>query len=185
MSSGIDFAHAQEFVAEANKLSVAGFTDNSKAVDVLTTIINGYGLEVEDAARISDILVNTQNKGKVTVDQLAGSMGNVIPTANLFNVSLDNIATSYAIMTSQGISCEVATTQLNAMMNELGDSGSQVAGILQEKTGKSFAQLMDEGWSLGDVLKLVEQYANENGIAFNDLWSSSESMKGGVALLNE
>ncbi len=185
MSSGIDFAHAQEFVAEANKLSVAGFTDNTKAVDVLTTIINGYGLEMEDAARISDMLINVQNKGKVTVDQLASSMGNVIPTANLYSVNLENIGTAYAIMTSQGISAEVATTQMNAMMNELGDSGSQVAGILMEKTGKSFKQLMDEGWSLGDVLKLVEQYANENGIAFNDLWSSAEAMKGGAALLNE
>ena len=185
MSSGIDFANSQQFVNDANKLAVGGFTDVGKAVDVLTTIINAYGLEAEDSARISDILINVQNKGKVTVDQLASAMGNVIPTANLFGVNLENIGTAYAIMTSQGITAEVATTQINSTLNELGDSGSQVAGILQEKTGKSFKQLMDEGYSLGDVLKIVEQYANENGIAFNDLWSSQEAMKGSTAMLNE
>lgn len=185
MSSGIDFASSQEFVNDANKLAVGGFTDVTKAVDVLTTIINAYGLEAEDSARISDILINVQNKGKVTVDQLASAMGNVIPTANLFGVNLENIGTAYAIMTSQGISAEVATTQINATLNELGSSGSKTSDILMEKTGKSFKQLMDEGYSLGDVLKLVEQYANENGIAFNDLWSSSEAMKGSAALLNE
>mgnify|MGYP000822251614 CR=1 FL=1 len=185
MSSGIDFANSQEFVNNANKLAVGGFTDVTKAVDVLTTIINAYGLEAEDSAKISDILINVQNKGKVTVDQLASSMGNVIPTANLFSVNLENVGTAYAIMTSQGITAEVATTQINSTLNELGDSGSQVAGILMEKTGKSFKQLMDEGYSLGDVLKIIQQYANENGIAFNDLWSSQEAMKGSTALLNE
>ena len=185
MSSGIDFANSQQFVNDANKLAVGGFTDVGKAVDVLTTIINAYGLEAEDSARISDVLINVQNKGKVTVDQLASAMGNVIPTANLFGVNLENIGTAYAIMTSQGISAEVATTQINSTLNELGDSSSQVAGILQEKTGKSFKQLMDEGYSLGDVLKIVEQYAQENGIAFNDLWSSQEAMKGSTAMLNE
>lgn len=185
MSSGIDFASSQEFVNDANKLAVGGFTDVTKAVDVLTTIINAYGLEAEDSARISDILINVQNKGKVTVDQLASAMGNVIPTANLFGVNLENIGTAYAIMTSQGISAEIATTQINATLNELGSSGSKTSDILMEKTGKSFKQLMDEGYSLGDVLKIVEQYANENGIAFNDLWSSSEAMKGSAALLNE
>lgn len=185
MSSGIDFASSQEFVNNANKLAVGGFTDVTKAVDVLTTIINAYGLEAEDSARISDILINVQNKGKVTVDQLASAMGNVIPTANLFGVNLENIGTAYAIMTSQGISAEVATTQINATLNELGSSGSKTSDILMEKTGKSFKQLMDEGYSLGDVLKLVQQYCNENGIAFNDLWSSTEAMKGSAALLNE
>ena len=48
------------------KLAKGGFTDGAKAVDVLTTAINAYGLEASDATRVSDLLITTQNLGKTT-----------------------------------------------------------------------------------------------------------------------
>ena len=42
------------------------------------------------------MLVQTQNKGKVTVGELASSMGKIIPTANASNVSLEQLCAGYA-----------------------------------------------------------------------------------------
>lgn len=172
------------FVESAVKLAKAGFTETSTAVDTLTTVVNAYGYSAEDAAMISDKLVQTQNKGKTTVDELAQSMGNVIPTASAYNVSLDNLCSAYVVMTKQGINTANATTAINGMLTELADSGSGVAKILQEKTGKSFGQLMAEGRSLGDVMENLNQSVDGDSEAFANLWGNVRASKGALALAN-
>ena len=62
------------------------------------------------------MLVQTQNKGKVTVGELASSMGKIIPTANASNVSLEQLCAGYAIMTSKGIAAAETTTYMNSML---------------------------------------------------------------------
>ena len=52
---------------------------------------------------MADMLIMTQNLGKTTVDELASSMGKVIPTAKSLNVDLDELCGSYAVMTANGI----------------------------------------------------------------------------------
>ena len=88
ISAGVDQKEAIQFTTDAMKLAKGGFTDGAKAVDVLTTAINAYGLEASDATRVSDLLITTQNLGKTTVDELASSMGTVIPVANASNFSI-------------------------------------------------------------------------------------------------
>lgn len=65
ISAGVDAADAVDFTRQAVMLAKGGFTDTATAVDVMTTAINAYGLESEDAGRISDMLINTQNLGRI------------------------------------------------------------------------------------------------------------------------
>ena len=48
----------------------------------------------------------------------------------------------------------------------------------------SFQECMQSGMSLADVLQVTKQYADENGIAYNELWSSAEAGKAGLSILN-
>lgn len=185
ISAGVDYADTVYFLDDANKLAVGGFTDLTKATDVLTTIQNAYGLSTEDTARISDVLIQTQNKGKTTVDELASAMGRVIPTAKANGVSIEQLGASYAIMTAEGIQTAEATTYMNSMFNELGKGGTKVSEVLKEMSGKSFPELMKEGKSVGDVLQILKNYADENNIAFTDLFGSAEAGKAALALLGE
>ena len=120
---------------------------------------------------------------KVTVDELASSMGKVIPTANAYGVNLDQLCTYLAESTSQGIACAEATTYINSAFNELGDSGSTVGGILKEKTGKTFKELMESGMNLSDIMLILNQAAQEQGIQFSELWGSAEAGKAGLSIL--
>ena len=172
------------FVEDAVKLAKSGFTETATAVDTLTTVINAYGYKAEDAQMISDRLVQTQNKGKTTVDELAQSMGNVIPTAAAYNVNLDNLCSSYVILTKQGINTANATTAINGMLTELADEGSDVAEVLRDKTGKSFGQLMAEGKSLGDVIEILNASVDGNSEAFANLWGNVRASKGALAIAN-
>lgn len=184
ISAGIDEADAVNFTAEALKLAEGGFTDAATAVDVMTTALNSYGLSAEDASQISDYLITTQNLGKTTVDELASSLGKVIPVASAYGVEMDNLSANMAILTKNGIATAEATTYTKAMLNELGDSGSTVSAVLQEQTGKSFAELTEEGSSLGDVMQILGDSVNGDSGAFNELWSSSEAGIGALSLLS-
>ena len=131
ISAGQKTGDAVNFVSNATKLAKAGFAESGDALDILTTIMNAYGLEAEKVTDVSDMLIQTQNLGKTTVAELASAMGKVIPTANSMNVGLDNLTASYTILTAKGIATAEATTYTNSMLNELGDSGTTVGGILK------------------------------------------------------
>lgn len=185
ISAGIDAADAVDFTAKAVKLAKGGFTDTATAVDVMTTAINAYGLEAEDADRISDMLINTQNLGKTTVDELASSMGAVIPTANAQNVSLEQLSTGYAVLTKNGIATSEAGTYMKAMFGELGKSGSQTDKILREKLGKSFAELSAEGMNTGEILNVLKDEAEGSGQSLSDLFGSSEAGAAALTLIKD
>lgn len=185
ISAGQSTGDAVNFVSNATNLARAGFAETGDALDILTTILNAYGLEAGKVTDVSDMLIQTQNKGKTTVAELSSSMGKIIPTANSMNVSLDQVCAGYAIMTSKGIATAESTTYMNSMLNELGKSSTKVGGILKDKTGKSFQELMADGNSLGDVLQILQDYSKESGIAFNELWGSAEAGKAGITLLSD
>lgn len=184
LSASVPVEKLGGFIETSANLAKVGFTDTATAVDVMTTAINAYGMETEDADKIANNLVRTQNLGKTTVNELASSMGKIIPTASSMNVDLDNLCTTYVSLTKQGIATAEATTYANSMMNEMGDSGTTVGGILKDVTGKSFQELMADGNSLGDVLAILQNYANDTGTNFNELWGSSEAGKAAIAILN-
>lgn len=185
ISAGQDTADAVNFVSNATSLAKAGFTDTGSAIDVLTTIMNAYGLEADKVESVSNMLIQTQNKGKTTVAELSSSMGKIIPTANSMGVGLDQLCAGYSIMTAKGIATAESTTYMNSMLNELGKGGTKVSEALKNKTGKSFQELMADGNSLGDVLQIVKDYADETGVGFNDLWGSAEAGKAGLTLLSD
>ena len=184
ISASVDTASAVEFTGTATKLAAGGFTAAATAVDVLTTALNAYGLEAGEAENISDMLITTQNLGKTSVDELASSVGKVIPLAAAYGVEMDNLSAAYAELTKGGIATAEAGTYLKSMLNELGDSGSTVSATLIEKTGYSFAQLTKQGRSLGDVMAILGESVNGDAGAFNELWSSSEAGIGALSLYN-
>ena len=181
LSSGVSESNIQDFTEKMIKLSKGGFTSVTTATDLTTTALNAYGLEITETDHLMDVFINTQNRGKTTVDQLASSMGQVIPIASSLGVNIDQLGASYAILTANGISTSESGTKLKAMFEELGDSGSDVSEILIEQTGKSFKELTAEGKSTGDVLDILKQYADNAGIGLNELFGSSEA--GSAALI--
>lgn len=189
MSAGIpvteDMGTALAAVQTAAKLSVGGFTSSSTAMSGLTTAINAYGLSADDASRIADEFILVQNKGVTTVDELASNMGRAISTGSAYGVNLENLNAAYISLTKGGISTAESTTYLSSMMNELGDSGSDVGKVLQEKTGMSFSQLMDNGYSLADVLDILMASVDGDSSALMNLWGSAEAGKAANAILTQ
>ena len=184
LSASVETKDVMSFLGDATGLAKAGFLETADAVDVLTTIINAYGYSASDANNIANQLIQTQNDGKTTVNELAQAMGQVIPTASALNIPLEQLNAAYVSLTKQGINTANSTTYLNGMFTELADGGSTVSEILQNKTGKTFGQLMKDGYTLGDVMQILNDSVNGDSEAFLNLWGNTRAGKGALALLN-
>ncbi|MDU6876313.1 MAG: phage tail tape measure protein [Clostridium sp.] len=185
ISAGQSTGDAVKFVTESTKLAKAGFAEAGQSLDLLTTIMNSYELEASEVNRVSDILINTQNVGKVTVGELSADMGKLIPTAKSTSVNLEQVATGYALMTSKGIKSAESTTYMNSMLNELSKSGTKVSDSIKSLTGKSFQELMASGKSVGDVLSILDKNAKANGKSLADMFGSSEAAKAAMILVTD
>lgn len=183
ISAGTDTSRAAEVVSTATKSSIAGFTDTATAIDGLTTIVNSYGDKVKDATEVSDIFLTVQNLGKTSFGELSASIGKVATNASNYNVSVQDLGTAYIQLTKRGIQTSEATTYTNSMLKELGKSSSNLSQILKKKTGKSFAELMESGKSLGDVLGIIYDSVGQDNTAFINLFSSQEAATGAVTML--
>ena len=185
LSSGIDQSKVTEFTKSAVKLTKAGFTDMATVVDATTTALNAYGDAAYDVGKIHDIFVKTQDKGKITVDELGKNIGRVIPLAAAAGVNLDQLGASYAMLTAKGQNARIATTNLNSMIAELSSTGSRADKVLRGATGKSFSELTKSGTSLGDVLGILNENATKSGLALNDMFGNTSAGQAAMSLFSE
>jgi len=112
LSASIEPAKAIEFLGAAAKSAKAGVTETKVAVDALTTVINAYGLEAEAATEVSDDMFAVVKRGKLTYEELATSLGTVVPVASTVGVKFKDVGAAVATLTRQGIPASKATMQL-------------------------------------------------------------------------
>lgn len=195
LSAGVpvteDMAGATSFLESNAKLAKAGFTDLSSAIDVSTSILNAYHMDLDETDKVHKILMQTQNKGKTTIAELSSAMSNVTPTAAAMNVQFEQVGASLATMTAQGVPTAQATTQLNQLFAELGKDGTKANKALQDATegtkyaGKSFQDLMADGVPLSDVLNLINDNAQSNGQSMLDMFSSIDAGKAALTMCGD
>lgn len=186
-----DMSEALGVLEGSTKLAKAGFTDIDTALSATAKTINAYGMAVSEADKIQGILIQTQNKGITTVGELGAHLSQVTPTAAAFAVSFENVGAALATMTAQGTNTAQATTQLNSLIAELGKKGTVAQKNLtaaakgSKYAGKSFKEMMENGADLGDVLKLMDDYAKKNGVSLVDMFSSIEAGKAALSVATQ
>lgn len=185
LSASVDEKSAVDFTQSAVKLAKGGFTETATAVDVLTTAINAYNLKADDAVRISDVLITTQNLGKTTVGELASSMGQTIPIANSAGTAIEDLAAQYAVMTKNGVATAESGTQIKAMLNELSAAGTNVSDTLKKLTGKSFEELQKSGMNTAEILNILKTNAEASGQKLSDMFGSVEAGAAALTIVKD
>ena len=184
LSSGIDTSKVVDFTKSATKLTKAGFTDMGTVIDATTTALNAYGDQAFEVSKIHDIFVKTQDKGKITVDELGKSMGRVIPVAAAAGVNLDQLGASYSILTANGIPVAETTTSIRGMLSELSQTGTKADKALRQKTGKGFKDLTKDGKNLGEVLGILKDVASSSGLELGDMFGNINAQSAANTLNN-
>jgi TP901 family phage tail tape measure protein len=180
ISSGIlDANDAVEVLDGAVRLSVGGLAELSETVDVLTSIINAYGMSSRDVTEINDILFTTVRRGKTTIPLLANSLGNIIPIAAQTGVSLQEVSASVGALTLAGIDTRTAGIYVRQMLNSM-IKPSQAAndlvkqlniGLEDQKFAFNAVALEQRGFRgmLEDVMKATEGNVTQLGVLFDNV----------------
>ena len=197
-SASVPVGNLGDMIESSAKLATAGFTDVDTALSATAKTMNAYGMMSDDVAEtqrnmeeVQRILIQTQNKGITTVGELGAALANVTPTAAAAGVGFDQVGAALALMTAQGTPTAQATTQLRSAIAELEKSGTKASDALvaaaegSEYAGMSFVEMMANGATLGDVMGMLQDYADETGVSMLDLWSSIEGGNAAMSIAKD
>lgn len=147
MSASVETGDAVEFLDTAVKAAVGGFTDNATAVDGLTSVLNSYGMEASNVESIANQMLITQNLGKTTFGELASSIGQVTPIAASLGITTEELFSSLAATTAQGLGTSESITALKAAMSNIIKPSNEAAEAA-EALGIDFSvsALQSKGW---------------------------------------
>lgn len=125
VSAGYDGEEGLKLLEISSKAAVAGVTDTRTAADGLTTVLNAWGLSVDYANKVADVMFKSVERGKTTFSELASSVAQVAPLAASSNIELEQIFAALQTITKQGTPTAQAMTQIRSsiinMNNVLGD----------------------------------------------------------------
>jgi len=118
-SSGIEASRAIDVLETAAKASTAGLGDTQVVTDALTSALNAYAKSGLTAKQATAVLINTVKLGKAEADELAGSIGRVVPVAAQLGVGFEEVGAAIAAMTLTGLSADEAVTALRGVLTTI------------------------------------------------------------------
>ncbi len=130
-SSGFAGQQAMDILTVSAKASAAGLGETKVVADAVTSTLNAYKMGAGDAAKVTDVLIQSVKEGKGEPAALAGALGRVLPIAAAAGVSFEQVAASLATMTRTGLSAEEAATALRGTIGALEAPGKQAQGALE------------------------------------------------------
>ncbi|WP_309245189.1 phage tail tape measure protein [Clostridium sp. CF012] len=142
------------------KLAKAGFTDSNSALKVLMATMNVYGLKGSEAmGKIADKMLVVQNKGVITVAEMAESLGSVTPVAQAVGVSIDELDAGIIALTKNGIKADEASVQLKGMFTSI-IKPSKEASEYAKELGLNFSA---SGLKSKGFVKFMEDVKQKTG----------------------
>lgn len=112
-------------------------------------------------------------------------MSQVTPIASALGVDFEDVGAALATLTAQGVSTNVAATNMKALFNELSKEGSAASDTFQQIAGKSFPQFIAEGNNVNDALGLMYDHAQDSGLSINNLFGSLQAGQAALLLTGE
>lgn len=208
VSSGFDANESIRILRKSALAASAGLTTTETATKAVAAALNSYELPASRAGQVSDQLFETVNRGVLTFDELASTIGDVLPFASQLGVGLDQLGAAVSTMTKAGLSAPETMTRikntlvtllkpgkdLSKTLKEMGMSGEELVrrkglqGALEailattDGTKESVAKLFPNIRALGGVLSLT---GNRAGSAREDLEAFSSTAGATARVLAE
>jgi hypothetical protein len=121
VSAGYDGAKGLELLAVAAKAATAGVTTTEVAADGITTVLNAFKLEAQEAEAVADAMFQTVKLGKTTFEQLSSTLSTAAPLAAATGFSYQELLAAVASLTKQGVPTAQAMTQVRSALEAVGD----------------------------------------------------------------
>lgn len=119
VSAGVDYTKSVEFVAAAERLSVAGLANLGDTTKALVSTLNAYGASTDEATKYSDIMFQTVKLGQTTLGELSTQLAKVTGLAANSGVPFETLSAAVAALTVAGLPTEQALTGIKAALQNI------------------------------------------------------------------
>lgn len=139
--AGFSTREMQDSLAAVSELATASGSTIAESVDLITGAVGAFQLQASEAARISDLLVSSLNRSKLTVTQVAQAIQYVGATAYESNISLNELVAAAGAIANAGVRSG----------STIGTGMRQFLVDLQDPTKKLSEELTKLGLTQADV----------------------------------
>lgn len=181
ISAAVDTADATDLVTRAAKAAKAGVSDVTTVINGSTSIINGWKLEGEDANRVFDKLLKTQQMGKTSIGELSQTIGQVAGLAPQLNVSIDEVLATVGALTQSGYQTSSVMSGLKGVLSAILKPTSE-AQEQAKALGLEFNSAALQAKGLTGFLADVQEKTNGDADALAKLFGSVEGLSAVMAL---
>lgn len=182
ISAGVAADKAGEFMEVAAKNAVAGFNSTEESVRGLTTVMNAYGLGVEEAMGISDAMFTANKLGVTTSRELGASLGTVVSMAAKTGVSYRELMAATVALTKAGVSTSEGMTGLRAILASI-IAPSEGAAKVAKDLGIQWDVSLVQSQGLRGAVEVLGEALRKGGVeAINALIPRVEGVAKAMAL---
>lgn len=161
-SAGFHGAAGLQVLQAAAEGAKVGNADLGTVAKGLTTLLTDYASKNYTAAQATNGMIATVAAGKMHMQDLAGSMGTLLPLASSLGVSFPQVAGALAVMTNAGMSAQRASMNLANAIRSL-SAPSATAQTAMQSVGLSAQQLKDtlSTQGLTGAIQLIEDHVGK------------------------
>ena len=136
--------------------------DLSTVAFALTGVLHDYGMNSDQAASAMDGLIATVANGKVHLQDLSRSLGQVLPIAAELHVSFPSVAGAISMMTNATVTAQRAAMEIANMLRNLG-APSKVAVAAMKSVGLTADQVKQSlaTGGIAGALTLIEDHVGK------------------------
>lgn len=188
-SSGLSASTAMDALEMSAQASALGLGDTATVADAVSSAINAYGEANLSARDATNALINAVKMGKMKPEELAGSIGKVIPIASAMGVTFQEVVGDMASLTQIGLSSAIASTALRATLMAIVHPTKDAEAALASMSAKNRdipstfagiqASIKDKG--LVPTLQGVSEAVNNDASAMTALFPEARALVGVLA----
>lgn len=183
-SAGLRGSEAMDVLNASLKASAVGLGETKVVADLATSAMNAYGSNVLSASQATDVMVAAVREGKLEAEELAGSMGRVLPIASAMGVSFNEVGAAFAALSRTGTNAAEAATQVRGIFSSLLKPTTQAEEALTAM-GLSSAglrkSLKEDG--LLATLEILKENFEGNDTAAQTVFGNVRALSGVMDLL--
>ena len=184
-SAGISAENQFVVLEKSAQLGLAGLGSTSEAVDLVTSSLNAFQLQGEEANKVYDTIFKTVKYGKTTITGIAQGFGAVAGTVSAAGIKLDDYMAAVSALTTTGQPAAQAHHQLKAAIAGMTRESEESIAVFKALGVTSFKELIQKSGGMVNAFELVTKQVKNNDAAILKLFGSTEAFNAVLGLTSK
>lgn len=172
------------FLETASTFATAAVTDTGSAVNLLSSVVNAFGLAASDAEDVAGKLFKTIELGRLRAEEIANTFGRIAVLSNQLGVSLDETLAAMATLTVQGLRYNEAFTLIqNAQLKLIRPTEGLKAAF--KELGVTTAEAGIQAFGFQGFLEQLRGTTNGTASEMGELFGRVRAIRGVLGLTGD